>query len=50
VRSLQDGESHIYQAGRAIDTIVEESGRLLLARRRMIYDTLRVQTLLVTPI
>lgn len=50
VRTLQDGDSHIYQAGRAFDTIVEDSGRLLFARRRMIYDTLRVQTLLVTPV
>jgi anthranilate 1,2-dioxygenase small subunit len=50
VRTLQDGESHIYQTGRAIDTLVEDSGRLLFARRRIVYDTLRVQTLLVTPI
>jgi anthranilate 1,2-dioxygenase small subunit len=50
VRILQDGESHIYQAGRAADTIVEQDGRLLFARRRIVYDTLRVQTLLVTPI
>jgi anthranilate 1,2-dioxygenase small subunit len=50
VRTLQDGESRIYQAGRAADLIVEQDGRLLYARRRIIYDTLRVQTLLVTPI
>jgi anthranilate 1,2-dioxygenase small subunit len=50
VRTLQDGESHIYQAGRATDAIVEESDGLLFARRRIVYDTLRVQTLLVTPI
>lgn len=50
VRTLQDGESHIYQAGRARDTIVEQDGGLLFARRRIVYDTLRVQTLLVTPI
>jgi anthranilate 1,2-dioxygenase small subunit len=50
VRTLQDGESHIYQTGRAIDTIVQDNEHLLFARRRIIYDTLRVQTLLVTPI
>lgn len=50
VRTLQDGESHIYQAGRAIDLVVEDGERLLFARRRIVYDTLRVQTLLVTPI
>lgn len=50
VRTLQDGESHIYQAGRAADRIVERDGRLLYARRRITYDTLRVQTLLVTPV
>ncbi len=50
IRTLQDGESHIYQTGRAIDVIVDDGGRLLFSRRRIIYDTLRVQTLLVTPI
>jgi anthranilate 1,2-dioxygenase small subunit len=50
VRTLQDGESTIYQVGRATDTIVEEKGALLFARRRIVYDTLRVQTLLVTPV
>jgi anthranilate 1,2-dioxygenase small subunit len=50
VQTLQDGESRIYQTGRVTDTIVEDDGRLLFARRRVVYDTLRVQTLLVTPI
>lgn len=50
VRTLQDGESSIYQTGRILDTIVDGAGGLLFARRRVVYDTHRVQTLLVTPI
>lgn len=50
IQTLQDGESHIYQAGRVYDRIVEDQETLLFAERRVVYDTLRVQTLLVTPI
>ncbi|MET7992137.1 nuclear transport factor 2 family protein [Amycolatopsis sp. NPDC005232] len=50
IRTLQDGESHIYQTGCATDTVVEQDGKLLFSGRRIVYDTLRVQTLLVTPI
>jgi anthranilate 1,2-dioxygenase small subunit len=51
VQTLQDGESEIYQTGRAFDDLVEGPGSgLLIARRQVVYDTLRVKTLLVTPI
>lgn len=51
IQTLQDGESEIYPSGRAFDDLVEgpDSG-LLIARRQVVYDTLRVKTLLVTPI
>ncbi|MGQ4600596.1 nuclear transport factor 2 family protein [Nocardia sp. R6R-6] len=50
VQTLSDGESKIYQTGRTFDHLVEANGGLLLSQRRVVYDTHRVQTLLVTPI
>jgi anthranilate 1,2-dioxygenase small subunit len=50
IQTLQDGESRIYQAGRYRDEIVEAAGRLRFRRKVAIYDTSRVQTLLVTPV
>jgi anthranilate 1,2-dioxygenase small subunit len=50
VQTLQEGDSGIYQAGRCFDRIVETEGGLKLADRRVVYDTLRVQTLLTRPI
>ena len=41
VQTLQEGETAIYQAGRCFDRIVEVSGALLFAERRVVYDTLR---------
>lgn len=50
VQTLQDGESKIYQAGRSFDSVVDEGKGLLFSKRDAVYDTLRVQTLLVTPV
>jgi anthranilate 1,2-dioxygenase small subunit len=51
VRTSEEGESAIYQTGQVFDRIVEViNGGLLFAERRFVYDTLRVQTLLTTPI
>ena len=44
------GETHIYQAGRYEDDAVCVDGTWLYRRKRVVYDTLRVQTLLATPI
>ena len=50
VQTRQDGVSFIYQAGAAHDRLVDISGELKIAGRRIIYDTLRVETLFVTPV
>lgn len=50
VQTRQDGVSFIYQAGAAHDRLVEIAGELKIVERRIIYDTLRVQTLFVTPV
>jgi anthranilate 1,2-dioxygenase small subunit len=50
IQTLQDGESRVYQAGRYRDEVVESGGRLRFRRKLAIYDTSRVQTLLVTPV
>lgn len=50
VQTRQEGETSIYQAGRCYDKLVEEAGVLKFKERKVVYDTLRVQTLLVTPI
>jgi anthranilate 1,2-dioxygenase small subunit len=50
IQTLQDGESRVYQAGRYADEIVSVGGVLKFRRKLAVYDTLRVQTLLVTPV
>jgi len=50
VQTLTDGESRIYQAGRYFDRVVHSAGGWLYQRKRAVYDTSRVQTLLVTPV
>jgi len=50
VQTLQNGESFIYQAGRYVDRVVKTAAGWRYASRRVIYDTLRVATLLATPI
>jgi anthranilate 1,2-dioxygenase small subunit len=50
VQTLTDGESRIYQAGRYFDRVVRSADGWLYQRKRAIYDTSRVQTLLVTPV
>ena len=44
------GESCIYQAGRYADRVVRTAEGLRFKSKRVIYDTLRVQTLLAYPI
>ncbi|MFZ1122503.1 MAG: anthranilate 1,2-dioxygenase small subunit AndAd [Candidatus Binataceae bacterium] len=50
VQTLTDGESRIYQAGRYFDRVVHSAEGWLYQRKRVVYDTSRVQTLLVTPV
>lgn len=50
VQTLTNGESSIYQAGRYLDRVVRTEDGWRYAEKRVIYDTLRVQTLLATPI
>jgi anthranilate 1,2-dioxygenase small subunit len=46
----QKGESEIYQAGCYHDEIVKIDGEWRYRKKRVVYDTLRVQTLLATPV
>jgi len=50
IQTLQNGESFVYQAGRYLDRVVRTAAGWRYAQRRVIYDTLRVATLLATPI
>ena len=50
VQTLTDGESRVYQAGRYFDRVVRTPEGWRYQRKRAVYDTSRVQTLLATPI
>jgi anthranilate 1,2-dioxygenase small subunit len=50
VQTLTDGESRVYQAGRYFDRVVRTPDGWRYQSKRAIYDTSRVQTLLVTPV
>ncbi len=50
VNTSQEGVSTVYQAGRYQDLVVRTEEGLRFRRKRCIYDTLRVQTLLAYPI
>jgi anthranilate 1,2-dioxygenase small subunit len=50
IQTLTDGESRVFQAGRYFDRVVRTAKGWLYQSKRAIYDTSRVQTLLVTPV
>jgi anthranilate 1,2-dioxygenase small subunit len=50
LQTLQDGETRVYQAGKYKDQLVLTAQGWKYASKRAIYDTLRVQTLLATPV
>jgi anthranilate 1,2-dioxygenase small subunit len=50
VQTLTDGDSRVYQAGRYFDRVVRTWDGWRYQRKRALYDTSRVQTLLVTPV
>jgi len=50
IKTGLNGESDVYQVGRYIDRVVMTEDGWRYKTKRAIYDTLRVQTLLATPI
>jgi anthranilate 1,2-dioxygenase small subunit len=50
VQTLSDGESRLFQAGRYFDRVVRTANGWCYQRKRAVYDTSRVRTLLVTPV
>ncbi|WP_240794477.1 anthranilate 1,2-dioxygenase small subunit AndAd [Azoarcus sp. DD4] len=50
VQTRANGESQVYQAGRYEDRVVRTAEGWRYQKKRVIYDTSRVQTLLATPI
>jgi len=50
VQTLGDGESRLFQAGRYLDRVVLTTNGWRYQRKRAVYDTSRVQTLLVIPV
>src|SRR5215469_3891834 len=50
VQTLTDGESRVYQAGRYFDRVVRTTDGWRYQSKRAVYETSRVQTLLVTPV
>ena len=50
VQTLTNGESRVYQAGRYFDRVVHTAQGWRYQSKRAVYDTSRVQTLLVTPV
>lgn len=45
-----DGETRLFSAGKYVDVMVRENGVLRLKNRSVVFDTHRIDTLLVTPI
>ena len=50
LQTLLDGETRVYNAGKYVDTLVREAGELKFREKLCIFDTYRIQTLMVTPI
>ncbi len=49
-QTLLDGETRIYNAGKYLDQIVRVDGQLRFKEKLCVFDTNRIQTLMVTPI
>ena len=50
LQTLLDGDTKIYNAGKYVDEIVREDGGLKFRKKHCVFDTYRIQTLMVTPI
>ena len=49
-RIMREGETDMFSTGRYLDRIVERDGALLFAERLVVFDSRRIDTLLVFPI
>ena len=49
-QTLLDGQTQIFNVGRYDDTMVRQNGQLLFKEKICVFDTYRIQTLMVTPI
>ncbi|MEQ1889018.1 MAG: aromatic-ring-hydroxylating dioxygenase subunit beta [Alphaproteobacteria bacterium] len=49
-QTRSDGETRVFNAGKYVDEIIQTGAGLKYRKRTCIYDTHRIQTLLVTPI
>lgn len=50
LQTRNDGETKIFNAGTYFDEIVNEDGNLSFRKKHCVFDTNRVETLLVTPV
>jgi anthranilate 1,2-dioxygenase small subunit len=50
IRIMQDGDTMIFAVGRYVDTVVRQEGGWKFARRTVILDSRRIDTLLAIPI
>ena len=50
VQTLSDGESRVFQAGRYFDRVVRAANGRRYQGKRAVYDTSRVQTVLLTAV
>lgn len=50
LQTRMDGDTKIYNAGKYIDEIIRVDGQLRYRKKTCVFDTHRIQTLLVTPI
>lgn len=50
LQTRMDGDTKIYNAGKYIDEIIRVDGKLKYRKKTCVFDTHRIQTLLVTPI
>lgn len=50
LQTRMDGDTKIYNAGKYLDEIVRVDGELKYRKKTCVFDTHRIQTLLVTPI
>jgi anthranilate 1,2-dioxygenase small subunit len=49
-QTLLDGETRVYNTGKYVDKIVRVNGQLRFKEKLCVFDTYRIQTLMVTPI
>jgi anthranilate 1,2-dioxygenase small subunit len=49
-QTLLDGETRVYNTGKYVDKIVRVNGQLRFKEKLCVFDTYRIQTLMVTPL